>query len=779
MRIYALLIIFFFLPCKSIIAQDIQKNKQMIKTFRTLLEEDSLPDARKIVLNIIKNQDNTSYLNKVFYYYNLYQKTFVNIIERNDTTLLRKEYTGKKSNLLSKYIIYPFDFILDYARPDVESGQDNITILLFENCYSFYGDNLRKKKGQTISASQSNGLLQTIGYQNISSFLDEVFGSTDLFRGSNDIMLKSFKGPLYEPNMDIYTYLLTGKKQIDGIPCHEVSFFCKNMKENTFAGKLYISQGEKPAIVEARFTFNNPQSVNYLNDILFIHHYSRVDSVFVPVKRESILLAGNYAKRTLVAARTDTLFNYSFDKPAGNLSWGGNREKGYFGRDSAYWFGIRPIPLTEAQSEIYNLEAAADRNRKFRRLEREITLIIGNSYSLGGVNGKVELSPMTHLVSYNEMEGLRLRAGGNTTTKLSDHIRLGGYFAYGTSDQKFKHQLNFAYSLVAKQESLWEYPKKIFSITYASDLNIPGQNVLDMKRDNIFQSFTRTPTNNMSLQRIGLLTFESENSHNLSYKVGGKITYDRPMGIVRYLKTINLKDTAIVNNITSTDLMVSLRFAPGERFIQVKKNRVAIRRAVIELDVTYRKGIKGLFGAGYNYDVVNLNFFKRIGLPHNYGQVDTYVSAGKIWGRVPFPLLFIPEGNQSYVFSGTAYNNMNFYEFATDRFVSGTINSTFAWSPIRLFDKNNKIKICLGAKVIYGPLSEENNPAYDPDLFIFNNGIAALGNKPYVEMNIGLSGIFNVLRIDYVRRLTYTGANKIEGNPITDGRILLSGSISF
>lgn len=771
------LIICFFLICQFVIAQDVERNEQMIKTFRALSEKDSLPDAKPIIMSVIRDHVNNDYLKKSYYNYDLYQKTFVNIIERNDTMPEHKIRTGKKSALLSRYIIQPFDFILDYARPDNESDQKNITVLLFEDYKSFYADNLRKKKGQTILASQSNGLFQTIGFQNMSSFLDEVFGNTDLFEENNDIMLLPFKGPLSKSNTDIYTYRLTGKVEIEGIACQEVSFFCKNMKENAFTGKLYISEGEKPALVEARFTFNNPQSVNYLNDILFRYQYRPVDSILVPVKREGILFVGNNAKRTMAATRTDILFDYNFDKPDKPLKWGSNREKNYFRRDSSYWENIRPIPLTEAQSEIYNLEVAADRSRKFSRLEREVFFLMNNSYSLGGVNGKVELTPLTHFVSYNQMEGLRLRAGGNTMINFSDQFQLGGYMAYGTKDKKLKYQANLAYSLVPKQESLWEYPKKIFTFTYASDLNIPGQDVLNMERDNVFQSFMRTPTNNMSLQRIGLLTFESENSHNLSYKIGGKITYDRPMGVVKYL-TVSSTDTTVVNNITSSDLIVSFRFAPGEKAIQVKENRVAIRRAVIELNVSYRKGIKGLFGADYGYDVVNLGLFKRFTLPENSGLIDTDLSAGKMWGRVPFPLLFIPEGNQSYVFNSMAYNGMNFYEFATDRFVSATVNSMFNWSPVKLFDKSNKIKICLGTKVIYGPLSEKNNPEYHPDLFIFNNGISALGDKPYAEMNIGLAGIFNLLRIDYVRRLTYTD-NKTEGNPITDGRIMLSGSISF
>lgn len=121
---------------------------------------------------------------------------------------------------------------------------------------------------------------------------------------------------------------------------------------------------------------------------------------------------------------------------------------------------------------------------------------------------------------------------------------------------------------------------------------------------------------------------------------------------------------------------------------------------------------------------------------------------------------------------------MNFYEFATDRFIACSINSIVNWSPFRLINSNNKIKLCLGSKIIYGPLSKRNDPAYHSELFIFNNGITPLNHTPYAEFNIGLANIFNMIRIDYSQRLTY-----LEGNPnankITKGTILFSGSFSF
>jgi hypothetical protein len=56
---------------------------------------------------------------------------------------------------------------------------------------------------------------------------------------------------------------------------------------------------------------------------------------------------------------------------------------------------------------------------------------------------------------------------------------------------------------------------------------------------------------------------------------------------------------------------------------------------------------------------------------------------------------------------------------------------------------------------IYGGLTDKNNPALTPNLFLLPDGTRPLGKTPYMEASVGLENIFKILRIDYYRRLTY------------------------
>ena len=72
-------------------------------------------------------------------------------------------------------------------------------------------------------------------------------------------------------------------------------------------------------------------------------------------------------------------------------------------------------------------------------------------------------------------------------------------------------------------------------------------------------------------------------------------------------------------------------------------------------------------------------------------------------------------------------------------------------------------------KILYGSLSNKNNPNSYPASSLAEWGLMplpkdkfgnpstfSLNNGPYIEMSVGIGNIFKLLRVDLVRRLTYT-----------------------
>ena len=53
-----------------------------------------------------------------------------------------------------------------------------------------------------------------------------------------------------------------------------------------------------------------------------------------------------------------------------------------------------------------------------------------------------------------------------------------------------------------------------------------------------------------------------------------------------------------------------------------------------------------------------------------FGYTDVILKAGKVWNKVPFPLLIIPNANLSYTIQPESYSLMNAMEFMNDEYAS-------------------------------------------------------------------------------------------------------------
>jgi hypothetical protein len=680
--------------------------KYSVMDFYSLRYYPFATEADSIIRQVIERHSKTASHAPV-----VHQKTSVGLVANKEFLDNQIRFFAGANDLIYRYIIKSYKPWLQYAAPLKDDSKETVLTIGLHEDY---------RKNTALGKSKNEGIYEFIGKQNVAYLLDEIMGDIDLFENKNEAMLLPFKSPLTKKNKNSYKYFLSATKMMDNQPVYEIAFYPENIRDNAFAGYLYVTADGHYSLVKARFTLNNLYNMNFVRDILIIQTFETKENKTFPIKKETVFTLGDEMRGSFLVNRTVD-----------------------------YTAAIEPPTASEKQVE--NVVAIASQTRSFGYLQKGIHLLLTDHLTIGGDKGLFEWGPVTESVSYNRMEGLRLKASGNTTLKFHKQWLLGGYLAYGSNDKQFKYRGEVIYSLLPKDKDIWEFPKRLFNFTYVRDLNIPGQDLLTSNRDRFFYSLSHAATRNMSLQKLAAVHYEHELRNRLSFKIGGKYLHDHPMGLVQYFQDEN---DVIINDITTSEMNVSLRYAPREAFIQNREDRFYVRKGNVELNFRHRIGLKGILGSNYHYQITDFSAYKKFYFPQSIGTVDVRFSAGKVWNRLPFPLLFIPEGNHSYVFEENAYNLMDFYEFTTDRFVAGNVNFQFNWSPVNWFFKSD-IKTSLGAKTIYGPLSDNNNPALHPGLYSFNQGVKPLGNEPYVEMNIGLSNIFKMLRIEWVQRLTY------------------------
>ncbi len=128
-----------------------------------------------------------------------------------------------------------------------------------------------------------------------------------------------------------------------------------------------------------------------------------------------------------------------------------------------------------------------------------------------------------------------------------------------------------------------------------------------------------------------------------------------------------------------------------------------------------------------------------------------WVTAGKIFGDLPYPLLELHEGNETYAHDVYAFNMMNYYEFVSDEWLSLTAEHHFQGfflnriPGIRWFE----LREVVTGRFLMGRLSEANKNVME-----FPPGLTYL-QEPYFEGSIGIENILKLIRLDATWRFTY------------------------
>jgi hypothetical protein len=525
---------------------------------------------------------------------------------------------------------------------------------------------------------------------------------------------------LFHPAVD-YRYFYDGKKQIDGQDLYQIAFYPEKPNRQAVTGYLYITTGANPRLIRAIYTRSNPYAPEPIRKVIWTQTFDPSGKTLCPVEKEAVFVLGGDVRKSSLLVKHKTV--YAPDRAA-----------------------TPPVTPPDEQQQLASLIHTAEQTRAFRNLRRGLLLATSGKLPIGGPNGPLEWGPVIQSVSYNAVEGLRLRAGGNTTLQLHPHWMIGGYLAFGARDRQLKYRASLAYSLLPKERSIREFPKRLFSLSFGRDLNIPGQDPANNRRDAFFYSIIYARLyENLSLQKTASLSYEHEWKNRISLRLGAAYAYDQPVGKIQY------------DAITTSELQLALRCAPGEVVLQNRNTRIPLRRPRIEWNLQHRIGLKNLLGATHNYHITDFSLQKRWYFPQNTGFSNLRLSAGKVWNQVPFPLLFIPKANGSFVYANDAYNRMQIYEFVTDRFTALQLDAQWNGSPIDWLMPAGRpapFRTIGGIKALYGPLSNAFllNPTLPQD-------VHSLGQTPYIEMHIGF--IFRIFRLAWVHRATYSNGGAL------------------
>lgn len=682
-----------------------------------------------------------------FYSFDKYEKTLIAI----------NNFNGNFDKGFSKRT----KFLENYIDTSSYTGARLLDLIIKEKLATEIFSKDPKAHKEIVEAYKSEGIDEAFGQENIKILLEDVIREVDVYQPNINILQNRFVSPLSPVGPDFYKYYLTDTVYIGNEKCVELSFVPRNAQTFGFNGKLYVPVEDSTMFVK-KLTMRTPHDIN-LNFLrnLYINQSFEKDTLgnrhktYDDVCVEMQVISGTpefYARKTTVYD------NFSYEPRTDLAEYYRKMGDDFILQDSIgntaqFWDLKRMVPLTPAESRLGQI-AKEMRKVPIIYWAEKVVKLMESGYFTTGKPSKVDIGPLNTFLSYNSVEGLRIRAGGMTMAALNPHLFLRAYGAYGFKDHRWKYGATIEYSFHKKKKHGYEWPRHGFYGSYSYDLDLIGQHYLFTNQDNVFLSLKRKSSDLVTYRKLAEAGYVLELPNNFSVEVGGKFSVQEATRWVPFI----FPDGKVLDTYRQSSFNVSLRWAKGEKFVQGRSTRLWVNMDPWIIQLTHQYGPKGLFGAAYTTNQTELSVQKRFWFSA-FGYIDIIAKAGKIWNATYFPGLMWPNANLSYTIQPESYSLLDAMEFANDAYAS--IDFTYFGNGV-MFNyipgiKKLKLREAITFKGLMGTLSDRNNPALNGDILAFPSYAHAMKMKktPYMEIGAGIDNIFSVLRVDYVWRLTY------------------------
>lgn len=642
------------------------------------------------------------------------------------------------------------EFIFEQVDTSKITGKTYLPFFISESMSEIYGDNMMGKKKEIMTAYRNSGF---DGNENVMAFVKNLYKEYNIYDNFINLFDKSFHSPISRYGIDTYNYVLADSAYIDNKWCYNIIYYPRRKGELTFKGDFWVNDSTF-AIKKISMAVTKSANINWIKDVYIEQEFDVLnDSVFL-LSRDYFMsdfaLNKKDESKGVYGKRTSIYQNHVFNQVQPSNFY---REKvntydeSIYLKDDNYWIDNRMESLSRDERGIYQMLDTLQNVKRFKQMYNLVS-IIGSGYIK---QGNFEYGPVLSTFGYNEVEGLRLRAGGRTYFSRNDMWRLEGYTAYGFKDNQVKYGIS----------GKWLFGKKnrmIISGGNRRDIEQIGANLTStndvLGRDFASSAiFSSGDTSKLTSVNLTTTMLEIEPLKNLKFKTS--FNY-RTLETASPTFSLDYYDDLgnVRSKTTQSEVNFIIDYSPNKKNVGYGvERRVVDRLNYGQVFVTYSKGIKGVFNSDFEYDKIQL-YYKQ---PITIGLIGkTYVTTeiGKTFGDVPLGLLSVIPGNQSYFSIPRNFDLVNYYEFITDRYATLNVDHHFngkIFSRIPWFREFNWRETA-GFKLAIGDISDANKA-------LNASGISYRApRKPYWEYNVGIENILKVMRLEFTWRGSYRDA---------------------
>lgn len=376
------------------------------------------------------------------------------------------------------------------------------------------------------------------------------------------------------------------------------------------------------------------------------------------------------------------------------------------------------------------------------------------------IGGPIDIGKATDIFHYNAQHGLYFALPLHTNEKLWRNVSLDAYWGYGWGDKACKYMGQVAVLMPTERRhwlQLRYEDNYIYSETNLFD-KLPrengfGTNEMDLTTGLLDGLPFTNPTARHSAirQRAVLINYESEWQDGVETTLqlkGGRLDPSYVSALAERTNAIKPPAPYPFDPFRFCSLTGLVRLSWQERALDFHMHRIHRYGDKPTLFLGAEVGSFSYVNNPDNYHLYGkLHMTVRQQLTFPVGGRLTYVAtAGVVLGKVPYPLLEIMDGNQSYIYDSYRFTLMNQHQYAADRYLTlqaewNGMGVLFNLIPgVRFLHLRELAEL----KFAYGGLSSGH--AFTADLKTLT--------VPYLEAGVGIGNILRLIDVYAVFRVT-------------------------
>ena len=663
-----------------------------------------------------------------------------------------------------------FGFVFNYMDTSAISGKAFLPVMIAESDAEFYHSKNPEIDREVLKASRISGLEDDYSW---SQFTGQMHAKVNFYDNYINLFNITFASPLSGHGTMFYNYFIIDSSKVDGRKLYKIRFHPKMKSAAVLDGEIMVD-AETMGLKEAHASMPKGVNVNWIRDLVLDAEYERIphngDTLWFHKQHniyadfsistsDSTRIMSFLGRRQINYGKPD--FTSDFPEEVKSSRSEVIYSADIMNNDPAYWEAARPHKLSQRELGIYNMVDSI----KQAPLYKDIYTII-ETITTGYFETKyIGFGPCFKLFSFNNMEGGRFQLGVRTNKNFSKKVRFMVYGAYGTKDHEWKG--GGTVELIFNKQ-----PTRMLTFAYKRDVVQIGAAENIFAEGNFFGSiFSRGSNQKLNYYNEANIIYD----HEFLDGVDGKFS----------LNAKRISDSEYVPMIKPDGTPVSAFYSPSAKMVwrfswdetvqrgHFQKRYLYSSYPILTLSLSYSP--KNILRSDYSY------FRAEGGIKYSFklsplGESTANISFGKIFGKVPFPLLKVHEGNGTFFYNNQAFSCMDYYEFASDTWVQMRYSHNFMGfflGKIPLL-KRLKLREVFSLNVAYGSLSQKNNGIMlseqmpwenpTPEMMeyygkmeaplLFPYGMSSL-KTPFVEVGLGVTNILKILRVDCFWRLTH------------------------